>query len=129
VSRTVTLSGALIPAALAALIASAALAPASAREHRSRKVTREFQREQPCPSTGAPRPMPRLYQGSHHAARLWLALTRWRYAVADGRRGQGQGSVGAPGLSVGNLACAYKPTNYIEVGSAPGFTRPHRPQP
>jgi hypothetical protein len=26
----------------------------SAREHRSREVTREFQREHPCPSTGKP---------------------------------------------------------------------------
>jgi hypothetical protein len=43
----------LIPAALAALVASTALFPASAKEHRSREVTREFQREQPCPSTGA----------------------------------------------------------------------------
>ena len=43
----------LIPAALIALIASVMLAPASAKEHRSREVTREFQREHPCPSTGA----------------------------------------------------------------------------
>jgi hypothetical protein len=39
-------------AALIALVASAALFPASAKEHRSREVTREFQREHPCPSTG-----------------------------------------------------------------------------
>jgi hypothetical protein len=44
---------ALIPAALIALVPSAMLAPALAKEHRSREVTREFQREHPCPSTGA----------------------------------------------------------------------------
>jgi hypothetical protein len=44
-----------IPAILAALITTAALFPACAKEHRSREVTREFQREQPCPSTGARR--------------------------------------------------------------------------
>jgi len=31
------------------------LSPASASEHRSRAVTREFQREHPCPSTGKTR--------------------------------------------------------------------------
>jgi hypothetical protein len=35
--------------AIAVAIASTAL---SAREYRSREVTREFQREHPCPSTG-----------------------------------------------------------------------------
>ena len=45
----------LTSAIFAALIASAALFPASAKEHRSREVTREFQREEPCPSTGARR--------------------------------------------------------------------------
>jgi hypothetical protein len=52
-SRPVMPTVALIPAIFAALIASAALCPASAKDHRSREVTREFQREQPCPSTGA----------------------------------------------------------------------------
>lgn len=47
------LTGPLIPALLVALIGSAALPPAVAKEHRSREVTREFQREHPCPSTGA----------------------------------------------------------------------------
>jgi hypothetical protein len=34
------------------VVALAHVGPASAREHRSREVTREFQREHPCPSTG-----------------------------------------------------------------------------
>jgi len=42
--------------AFGALISCVSLAilpsPASAREHRSHAVTREFQREHPCPSTG-----------------------------------------------------------------------------
>jgi hypothetical protein len=46
-------NGALISAIFAALIATAALCPASAKEHRSREVTREFQHEEACPSTGA----------------------------------------------------------------------------
>ena len=37
--------------AIAGAVALAA-APLSAKEHRSREVTREFQREHPCPSTG-----------------------------------------------------------------------------
>jgi hypothetical protein len=48
-------TGALISAIFAALIATAALCPASAKEDRSREVTREFQREQPCPATGGRR--------------------------------------------------------------------------
>jgi hypothetical protein len=48
-------TGPLVPAALVILIASTTLCPALAKEHRSREVTREFQREQPCPSTGARR--------------------------------------------------------------------------
>jgi hypothetical protein len=37
---------------IALAIALAFPGPLSAREHRSREVTREFQREHPCPSTG-----------------------------------------------------------------------------
>jgi hypothetical protein len=37
---------------IALAIALASPAPLSAREYRSREVTREFQREHPCPSTG-----------------------------------------------------------------------------
>ena len=42
------------PKALILLIAIALALPGplSAREYRSREVTREFQREHPCPSTG-----------------------------------------------------------------------------
>jgi hypothetical protein len=43
----VTRAGAIIVAVIAALLSS----PLSAREYRSREVTREFQREHPCPST------------------------------------------------------------------------------
>jgi hypothetical protein len=39
-------------AIVALAIALAIPGPLSAREHRSREVTREFQREHPCPSTG-----------------------------------------------------------------------------
>ena len=38
--------------AFATLIAIVVVAPASADEHRSRAVAREFQREHPCPLTG-----------------------------------------------------------------------------
>ena len=41
-------SGALIYSAAVIVLPNVA----SAREHRSREVTREFQREHPCPSTG-----------------------------------------------------------------------------
>jgi hypothetical protein len=37
---------------IALAIALACPAPLSAKEYRSREVTREFQREHPCPSTG-----------------------------------------------------------------------------
>ena len=43
-----TRAGPIVVAVIAALLAS----PLSAREYRSREVTREFQREHPCPSTG-----------------------------------------------------------------------------
>jgi hypothetical protein len=43
-------TGPLILAIMVALAAS----PLAAREYRSREVTREFQREHPCPSTGLP---------------------------------------------------------------------------
>jgi hypothetical protein len=39
------------PLIIAAIVAISAI-PLSAREYRSREVTREFQREHPCPSTG-----------------------------------------------------------------------------
>jgi len=44
----------IIRASLALFLAAAtfASAPADARQHRSREVTREFERENPCPSTG-----------------------------------------------------------------------------
>jgi hypothetical protein len=41
----------LVSFTVAIAVAIAATAP-SAREYRSREVTREFQREHPCPSTG-----------------------------------------------------------------------------
>jgi hypothetical protein len=44
----VTRTGPIIVAVIAALVSS----PLSAREYRSREVTRAFQREHPCPSTG-----------------------------------------------------------------------------
>jgi hypothetical protein len=47
----VTRTGPIIVAVIVALIS----APLSAREYRSRGVTREFQREHPCPSTGRTR--------------------------------------------------------------------------
>ena len=37
---------------MAAIIVAVAASPLAAREYRSREVTREFQREHPCPSTG-----------------------------------------------------------------------------
>jgi hypothetical protein len=39
---------------IALAIALAYPGPLAAKEHRSRKVTREFQRERPCPSTSRP---------------------------------------------------------------------------
>jgi hypothetical protein len=47
----VTRAGPITVAVIAALLSS----PLSAREYRSREVTREFQREHPCPSTGQTR--------------------------------------------------------------------------
>ena len=44
----VTRPGPIIVVVIAALLSS----PLSVREYRSREVTREFQREHPCPSTG-----------------------------------------------------------------------------
>jgi hypothetical protein len=44
----VTRAGPIIVPVIAALVSS----PLSAKEYRSREVTREFQREHPCPSTG-----------------------------------------------------------------------------
>jgi hypothetical protein len=44
----VTRAGAFIVAMIVAIVSS----PLAASEHRSRAVTREFQREHPCPSTG-----------------------------------------------------------------------------
>ena len=43
-----TRAGPIIVAVIAALVSI----PLSAKEYRSREVTREFQREHPCPSTG-----------------------------------------------------------------------------
>ena len=37
---------------IAAVIAALVCSPLAAREYRSREITREFQREHPCPSTG-----------------------------------------------------------------------------
>jgi hypothetical protein len=37
---------------IVAVVVAVASGPLAAREHRSREVTREFQREHPCPSTG-----------------------------------------------------------------------------
>jgi hypothetical protein len=45
----VTSAGAIIALAIAVACAG----PLSAKEHRSREVTREFQREHPCPQPGA----------------------------------------------------------------------------
>jgi hypothetical protein len=39
---------------IVALILALASSPLAASENRSREVTREFQREHPCPSTGLP---------------------------------------------------------------------------
>jgi hypothetical protein len=42
------------------------LGPASAREHRSQAVAREFEREHPCPLDRAnQRPLPRLLERPH----------------------------------------------------------------
>lgn len=71
---------------------------ASAREYRSREVTREFQREHPCPSTGRTRRMPRLLEGPHHAVGLRRTGRRVEHAVAVDRRREGQGPVGAEGV-------------------------------
>src|SRR5205085_3992504 len=58
-------------AIIALAIAVACAGPLSAKEHRSREVTREFQREHPCPSTGLTSgACPGYRQGSRLAARL-----------------------------------------------------------
>jgi hypothetical protein len=49
-----TRASAVIVAVIVALILALASSPLAAKEHRSREVTRQFQRLHPCPSTGAP---------------------------------------------------------------------------
>ena len=57
------------------IAAAVAAGPLSAREYRSREVTREFQREHPCPSTGKPSGGCPGYREVH--ALVWQAR-RWR---------------------------------------------------
>jgi hypothetical protein len=73
-----------------ALIVIAAENLASASEQRSRTVTREFQREHPCPSTGrASGPCPGLSERSHCAACLRRARCGFQSTMADDRRCEG----------------------------------------
>ena len=65
-----------------------------AREYRSRDVTREFQREHPCPSTGLTSgACPRISEGSCCAARVRWTRYRRQHAVADDLRRAGKKQV------------------------------------
>jgi hypothetical protein len=72
---------------------------AAANEHRSRAVTREFEREHPCPSTGGrARRMSRISERSRRPARMWRTGCGLEHAVANCRRRKGQGRLGKAGV-------------------------------
>ena len=75
-----------------------ATAPLAAREYRSREVTREFQREHPCPSTGLTSGACPGYRKDHVIRSPVAALTRCR--ICNGRRSRrgGQGPLGTQGV-------------------------------
>jgi hypothetical protein len=79
-------SGALIYSAAVIVLPNVA----SAREYRSREVTREFQREHPCPSTGKTRGACPGYRKDHiKPLACGQALTRFR--TCNGRRSATRG--------------------------------------
>ena len=89
----------LVSCTVAIAVALAAGAP-SAREYRSREVTREFQREHPCPSTGLRTSGACPGYRKDHVEPLACggpdAVSN--HAMANHPRCQGQGQVGAAGL-------------------------------
>src|SRR5262249_16410631 len=82
---------------LAALVCLSLPPAGSATEERSRAVAREFQREHPCPSTGRTTGACPGYWRDH-AAGLRRTGRGVEHAVADGRRREGEGSVGVKRL-------------------------------
>ena len=88
-------TGPIIVAVIVALVSS----PLSAREYRSRQVTREFQREHPCPSTGKTTGgCPGCRKGSRDPPRLRRPRCGFEPAMANDLRGESQGPMGAAGL-------------------------------
>src|ERR1700745_941601 len=89
--------------ALAALVCCiplmTSLNVASASEHRSRAVAREFQREHPCPSTGLTSgPCPGYWRDHIVPLACGGPDVVSNMPVADDRRRAGQGHVGAEDL-------------------------------
>ena len=61
------------------------LTTVSAKEHRSRAVTREFQREHPLSvDRQSERCLPRLSEGTYRTACLWGPRRRFEPSMADG---------------------------------------------
>jgi hypothetical protein len=69
------------------LIVALALAagPLSAKEHRSREVTREFQREHPSINRAHSRRLSGLCEGSYRPAGVRWPGRSFQHAMADGR--------------------------------------------
>jgi hypothetical protein len=82
---------------VAIVIALGSSPPLSAAEYRSREVTREFQREHPCPSTGKTSGA-WLPEGSRCPARLRRTRRGFEHAMADDPRCEDKGQVGTKGL-------------------------------
>jgi hypothetical protein len=114
-------------------VVSGRRSPRAADEHRSLEVKHEFQQRHPCPSSGRP------IGGcpghiKDHIVPLALRRTKrgFQHAMADDRRGEGQGQVGAEGLqpSLGLIAALLRPgehhidlaatTTRADEASAPG---------
>ena len=94
-STPVTRAGPIIVAPVAALLSN----PLSAREYRSREVTREFQREHPCPSTGKPSGGCPGYRKDHIKPVACGGPRRsFQHAMADRCRREGQGPLGSQGV-------------------------------
>jgi hypothetical protein len=113
-----TRAGALISAIMVAV----ASGPLAANEHRSREVTREFQREHPCPATGRANGACPGYRKDHIEPlacggpdAVWNLQWQTIRAMADDTRCQGQGQMEAQGL---------RPQG---VRAPPRPARPYRP--
>jgi hypothetical protein len=82
---------------------------APAAKHRSRAVAREFQREYPCTSTGLPTGACPATGRPHCAARLRRGRLSPQSPMADNRRSDSEGQMGAPGLR--SVTCQQRLSN------------------